>query len=52
MPLMGIIQEYWQFLKERKKYILVPVFAFVALMGLLLALSTGSTVTPLIYTLF
>ncbi|MCY4645258.1 MAG: DUF5989 family protein [Bacteriovoracales bacterium] len=49
---MGLLKEYWEFLKERKKFVLIPVFLFVALMGLLFAFSTGSTVTPFIYTLF
>lgn len=49
---MGIFREYLQFLRERKKFILVPIFLFVFLMGLLFVFSTGSTVTPFIYTLF
>ena len=49
---MSIFKEYLQFLKERKKFVLIPIFLFVALMSLIFIFSTGSTVTPFIYTLF
>lgn len=44
--------ELWGFLRERKKYWLMPVLLFLALFGALIALSQGSAVAPFIYTVF
>jgi len=46
------ISELWSFLKERKKFWLLPIIiVFVALMGLMV-FASGSAVAPFIYTLF
>ena len=46
------ILELWHFLKERKKFWLLPIILMlVALSGLIL-LTSGSVVAPFIYTLF
>jgi len=47
--LMG---ELWQFLKERKKFWLLPIIVVLALFGALLVFAQGSAVAPFIYTLF
>lgn len=49
---MGIILEFWQFLKERKKWWLAPIIIFLLLTGLLIFMTSGSAVAPFIYTLF
>lgn len=49
---MGIILEFWQFLKERKKWWLAPIIVFLLLIGLLIFMTSGSAVAPFIYTLF
>jgi len=49
---MGIILEFWQFLKERKKWWLAPIIVFLLLTGLLIFMTSGSAVAPFIYTLF
>jgi hypothetical protein len=47
----GLISEFWQFLKENKKFWLLPILFFMLLLGVLLILgSTGAA--PFIYTLF
>lgn len=47
----GFFAEFWIFLKENKKWWLVPILlAFLLLGALLLAGGTGAA--PLIYTLF
>ena len=46
------IKEFWDFLKERKKYWLFPIIIVLALFGALIVLSQGSAVAPFIYTIF
>lgn len=49
---MEFIKDIFCFLKDRKKWLLMPVIIFLLLIGLLL-LATGNTVlAPFIYTLF
>jgi hypothetical protein len=49
---LGIISEFWDFLKTRKKWWLGPIVLIMLLMGLLIVLTEGSAVAPFIYTLF
>ena len=49
---MGFLAELWVFLKERKKFWLVPIIVMMALFGGLIVLSQGSAVAPFIYTIF
>jgi len=49
---MEIILEFWQFLKERKKWWLAPIIVLLLLIGLLIFMTSGSAVAPFIYTLF
>lgn len=44
--------ELWAFLKERKKFWLLPIILVLVMMGTLLVLTQGSVVAPFIYTLF
>ena len=50
--MINFIKEFYEFLKERKKYWLLPIFIVLALFGMLIVLSQGSAVAPFIYTLF
>tara|TARA_B100000963_G_C22323886_1_gene535543 strand:+ start:534 stop:686 length:153 start_codon:yes stop_codon:yes gene_type:complete len=45
-------KEFFEFLKERKKYWLLPIIIVLALFGFLIVLSQGSAVAPFIYTIF
>jgi heme A synthase len=45
-------KELWDFLRERKKFWLLPIIAFLVLLGSLIVLTEGSAVAPFIYTLF
>jgi hypothetical protein len=47
-----LVIELWGFMKERKKYWLMPIIATLMLLGIVIALSAGSSVAPFIYTLF
>ncbi|MCX7181025.1 MAG: DUF5989 family protein [Proteobacteria bacterium] len=49
---MSFLKELWAFMRERKKYWLVPIFLMMALLGALIVLAQGSAVAPFIYTLF
>tara|TARA_B100001123_G_scaffold280028_1_gene311962 strand:- start:679 stop:828 length:150 start_codon:yes stop_codon:yes gene_type:complete len=49
---MGFIREFWEFLRERKKYWLLPIIIFLVLFGGLIILSQGSAVAPFIYAIF
>ena len=49
---MGLIKELWAFMRERKKYWLLPILVVMLLVGGLLVLASGSAVAPFIYTLF
>lgn len=47
----GAIGEFWNFLKQSKKWWLLPIVVVLVGLGLLIALS-GSAAAPFIYTLF
>jgi hypothetical protein len=49
---MSMLKEFWAFLRARKKFWLWPIFAIMALLGLVIVLAQGSAVAPFIYTLF
>jgi hypothetical protein len=44
--------ELWAFLRERKKFWLLPIIIFLGLLGTLIVMTEGSAVAPFIYTLF
>ena len=44
--------ELWAFMKERKKFWLLPIIAVLMLLGSLILLTEGSAVAPFIYALF
>ena len=47
---MNFLIEFWNFLKVRKKFWLLPII--LVLFGGLIILSQGSAVAPFIYTIF
>ncbi len=47
----GFFAEFWGFLRDNKKWWLVPILIVLLLFGLLILLS-GTGVAPFIYTLF
>ena len=46
------VLELWSFMKERKKFWLVPIIVVLVILSSLLFLTSGSAVAPFIYTLF
>ena len=52
-PSMGsIIVELWAFMRERKKFWLLPILIMMVIFGGLIVLTKGSAIAPFIYTLF
>ena len=49
---MSFIKEFFEFLKVRKKYWLLPILIVLVLFGGLIILSQGSAVAPFIYAIF
>lgn len=47
-----LIKDLWEFMKERKKFWLLPIFLVLILLGVLLILAQSSAIAPFIYTLF
>ena len=50
--MISFLIEFWQFMRERKKYWLLPIVIILGLFGILIVLSQGSAVAPFIYTIF
>jgi len=46
------IKEFWQFLRERKRWWLAPIVLFLVLLGALMLFAKGSALAPFVYSLF
>jgi hypothetical protein len=49
---MDFLKDFWNYMKERKKWWLIPIIIIFLLLGLLIVFSSGSALAPFIYTLF
>lgn len=49
---MSFVKEFFEFLRFRKKYWLLPIIIILALFGGLIILGQGTAVAPFIYTIF
>ena len=52
MSKLGIVREFWSFLKIRKKWWITPIVLFLVVLGALLVFAKGSALAPFIYSLF
>jgi hypothetical protein len=52
MANQSIISEFWEFLKVRKRYWLLPIVLVLLLLGALIVFTQTSAVAPFIYALF
>ena len=50
--MIDFFKDFFAYLKERKKWWLIPVIAILLLFGALIVMSSGSAIAPFIYTLF
>ena len=48
----SFIADLWAFMRERKKFWLLPIILVLLLFGALVVLTEGTAVAPFIYTLF
>lgn len=48
----GLIGEFWEYMKARKAWWLLPLIIMIIILSLLLVFSQASTVSPFIYALF
>jgi hypothetical protein len=52
MKKSNVVSQFFQFLREEKKFWLLPIVLVFIAFGLLLVLAQSSAVAPFIYTLF
>lgn len=52
MSKLGILKEFWDFIRVRKRYWLLPIVVVLVLLSLLVVFSQSSVMSPFIYTLF
>ena len=49
---MDFFGDLWGFLKERKKFWLLPVILTLLVIGGLIVMTSGTAIAPFIYTIF
>ncbi len=49
---MGFLKEFWAFMRERKKFWLLPIFIMMFVFGGLIVWAQGSAVASFMYTIF
>ncbi len=49
---MGLLGEFWGFMKVKKKFWLLPIVIILVLLGTLIVFTESSAVAPFIYALF
>jgi hypothetical protein len=52
MSQVTLVREFWMFMRERKKFWLLPILMVMVLVGMLLVFAQGSALAPFIYTIF
>lgn len=52
MSKLSIFKEFWQFMRVRKKFWLMPIILMLLALGALLILTEGSALAPFIYAIF
>ena len=52
MSKLTVLRQFWAFLRQRKKYWLLPIVVVLLLLGLIVVSVGGSPLAPFIYALF
>jgi hypothetical protein len=52
MPKQSLIVEFWEFVKIRKRYWLLPIVIVMLLFSALIVFTESSSIMPFIYALF
>jgi len=50
--MLGLLKEFGGYLKQNKKFWLIPILVSLLLLSVLIVATQGSAVAPFIYTLF
>jgi hypothetical protein len=49
---MGLVREFWDFIRESKKFWLLPILVILLALGAFIVLTETSALAPFIYALF
>ena len=49
---MTFLKEFWEFIKTRKKYWLLPIMVALLIISIFVVLTEGTAVAPFIYAIF
>jgi len=52
MSKLTVVRQFWDFLRVRKKWWLLPIVAVLVLIGALVTAASGTALAPFIYALF
>ncbi|MBI4775839.1 MAG: hypothetical protein HY788_16985 [Deltaproteobacteria bacterium] len=52
MPNPSLVAEFWEFLKVRKRFWLLPIVIVLGALGALVVFTESSAIAPFIYALF
>ena len=52
MRYTAIVMEFWVFLRQRKKFWLLPVVMMLLLLGIIIVFTVGSALAPFVYSIF
>lgn len=52
MSKISILKEFFEFIRLKKKWWLLPIVAFLLILGALIVFGQSSALAPFIYTLF
>ncbi len=52
MANQSLVRDFWEFLRVRKRYWLLPIVIVLGLLSALIVFTEGSAVAPFIYALF
>ena len=52
MSKIRIVREYFQFLRQQKKWWLLPIAVLLVVFGAIIVLTQGSALAPFIYALY
>lgn len=50
--MLSLLSDYWDFLRSRKKYWMLPILLVMLALGGLVIVTQGSAIAPFIYALF
>jgi len=52
MGRLSVIAEFWEFLRHRKKFWLLPIVLMLLMLGIVIVMTANSALAPFIYSIF